>query len=654
MIFDRAWFTRHQAKLLWLLNCRLTKKWFRRVLKIDHRSHISKLEPNAIHWPNPDGSFTGEYQVRAEYSERLFYAFKPLWWTLHIWDLLADRTSLLPSASFATLTVYPDANPETTSVDGIVYRTGANETFSTIRAGAGTLANDSTTGLYQTAVSLFATATTNQYEQLSRSIFLFDTSSLTSGAAISAATLSLWIRSKNNSLGMTSAHAGMAIVGSTPASNTALVAADYGNLGTTRYATDIAYDSVTIGAYNDFTLNATGLTNISKTSVTKFGARFAVDVDNGSPAWTAYLSTSYEIPYADWTGTTQDPKLVVTYVLGFTNPTNAYTSNDTYATATAASGAIDVALAGDGGTTYTSVLTKTYTGVEAVQTYGNGSTELWGRTWTGDDVDDTSFRLKITVGNAYHIFKTFGFAIGASTILTGIEVTIEAKWDGATTSIDHVRAKIYYGTSVSPVQAGSQAYDSTLATMTFYNGSAWLPLVSTTATQTLTNKSITESQIVFSATGHDHTGTTAGNLIPTGGIENAAVTADKLSTGAATNSVATSQTTTSTSYTDLATSGPAVTVTIGANGLALVIISCYQFNSGAGETYMSFAVSGASTVAAATETASTVTPGTSAYVYSFTKLVTGLTAGSNTFTAKYAVSSGTGTFRSRLISVIPL
>src|SRR3990167_1895457 len=50
-----------------------------------------------------------------------------------------------------------------------------------------------------------------------------------------------------------------------------------------------------------------------------------------------------------------------------------------------------------------------------------------------------------------------------------------------------------------------------------------------------------------------------------------------LNTGAATNTVATSETTTSTSFTDLATAGPAVTVTVGASGLLLVLWSVRMF-----------------------------------------------------------------------------
>lgn len=119
--------------------------------------------------------------------------------------------------------------------------------------------------------------------------------------------------------------------------------------------------------------------------------------------------------------------------------------------------------------------------------------------------------------------------------------------------------------------------------------------------------------------------------------------------------VDTSQGTSSTSYTDLATPGPAVTVATGTR--ALVILTCRSYHSALGnDVFMSFAVSGASTVAA--------TDGRAAYqnapaagaplTVTMAVVVTGLTAGSNTFTAKYRTSAATATFSYRKITVIDL
>lgn len=138
----------------------------------------------------------------------------------------------------------------------------------------------------------------------------------------------------------------------------------------------------------------------------------------------------------------------------------------------------------------------------------------------------------------------------------------------------------------------------------------------------------------------------------------------QIPTGAASKAyVATNETTASTSYTDLATTTDSVTVTIGQTGLALVSLGCYSnVNSNGQICYLSFAISGATTVSAGTPASGTVdllmqqqsgANGTNYSSYG-TVLVTGLTAGSTTFKMKYKVSGGTGSFVQRYISVVPL
>ena len=120
--------------------------------------------------------------------------------------------------------------------------------------------------------------------------------------------------------------------------------------------------------------------------------------------------------------------------------------------------------------------------------------------------------------------------------------------------------------------------------------------------------------------------------------------------------VATAETTTSTSYTDLATSGPEVTVTTGTKAL-VIYTSEISNNTSNAYSNMSYAVSGATTIAAL-DTQSLFIRQTSSttgqpFRASATSVVT-LTAGSNTFTAKYRVNSGTATFQDRSIFVINL
>ena len=98
------------------------------------------------------------------------------------------------------------------------------------------------------------------------------------------------------------------------------------------------------------------------------------------------------------------------------------------------------------------------------------------------------------------------------------------------------------------------------------------------------------------------------------------------------NEVTTDEFTTSTTYTNLTTPGPAVTVTVGASGIAMLGVSCQM--GVAATTNMAAALSGANTVAASDEWALTLANGSgsgASRVYVFT----GLSSGSTTFTAKY-------------------
>lgn len=127
------------------------------------------------------------------------------------------------------------------------------------------------------------------------------------------------------------------------------------------------------------------------------------------------------------------------------------------------------------------------------------------------------------------------------------------------------------------------------------------------------------------------------------------------SPNSATASVTTSQTTTSTTYTDLATSGPAVTVTTGTKALAIICANIATSSANI-PANMGITISGASSVTAS-DARSAMTELSGGLVgVSYATIYTGLTAGSNTFTAKYKIGSSgqTATFKNREILVIDL
>jgi len=158
------------------------------------------------------------------------------------------------------------------------------------------------------------------------------------------------------------------------------------------------------------------------------------------------------------------------------------------------------------------------------------------------------------------------------------------------------------------------------------------------------------------AVGANNTVLTADSSTATG-LKWAAVTQAVTAVGGA--EVLTNQTTTSTSYADLTTAGPAVTITTGTSVIVLITADLGDPSNTAGFIRASFAVSGATTRAASDNEAliasgaaiSTADPfGT----YSRAVVITGLTAGSNVFTMKYKVSAGTASFQNRNIVIVAL
>lgn len=98
----------------------------------------------------------------------------------------------------------------------------------------------------------------------------------------------------------------------------------------------------------------------------------------------------------------------------------------------------------------------------------------------------------------------------------------------------------------------------------------------------------------------------------------------------------------------------AVSVTLRTGTTAKIDLFAYIGNSAAGNTnFLSFAVSGATTVAAADNNSTRFTSPTANYGMSIARsfVYSGLTAGTNTFTLNYKTDGGTLTFVNRNITV---
>ena len=185
-----------------------------------------------------------------------------------------------------TLIFYPDADPETSSVDGYVaHSEAAGLTWAALIAAAGNQATDTSSD--EPGFSITAHADTGKWLRNARGIWLFDTSSLPATATIISATLSLFSSDKADNLNILP---NINIYSANPASNIALVGTDYPSVGSIAYCdTPISFVNLAVsGGQNDFILNATGIAAIGKGTggMTKISTRNAnYDVAGVAPAW---------------------------------------------------------------------------------------------------------------------------------------------------------------------------------------------------------------------------------------------------------------------------------------------------------------------------------------------------------------------------------
>lgn len=224
-----------------------------------------------------------------------------------------QNAAIIPGTVGNTVsTFYPDASPETSSVDGYTYKSGGG-TYASVHDASN--ADDATdNGTSQTLRN-------NTSFEVLRMIFVFDTSSIPDTDTIDSAVASFYPSAAGSSANSES----VSLVEATTASNTALAVGDYDGYGTTKLASDITMASWSTGAYKDFTLNGTGIALISKTGTTKLGLRTSGDVSNTAPTG----ANTAGVYFADQTGTTNDPKLVVTHSASASGPANLKTRNTT-------------------------------------------------------------------------------------------------------------------------------------------------------------------------------------------------------------------------------------------------------------------------------------------------------------------------------------
>jgi hypothetical protein len=315
MVFDDGWFRENQSWIIKLINHknRLVKLWFRHCLRIDYKFAYETTVVYPCHTMYRDefGKLHGNFRTYDKYARRMFFAFRPLWIALHILDnYILPVVAPQLNFGFDTLpTKYPAASNAGTTCDGYVTRdVGTEETFATIRAGAGTAFAASATTIIGGALS--SGGTSGYYYAIRRAFYSFDTSPIGAGKTISAEVFSL--RGTDYAIGLGATGLSLCAVAGSGAPNT-LAASVYGLLGGTKFA-EITSSAWSVAGYNAFTFNADGITDASMTGITKIGTKLGWDVDNNfTGTWGADTTSSFTNRSADYTGTTSDPKLDITY-----------------------------------------------------------------------------------------------------------------------------------------------------------------------------------------------------------------------------------------------------------------------------------------------------------------------------------------------------
>jgi hypothetical protein len=217
----------------------------------------------------------------------------------------------------ATQKFYSDAHPETTTVDGFVGRDNQSENLATIIAGAGNESGSTDAYIIVAYLQAQPAGDDGLYNEVVRGVYLFDVTAFAENPdTITGITLNfnVYVYTDNLLVGTFN------VVGSTPASNTDLVNADYGQLGTTKYSGDIAIP--TGAGWLSITLNAAGIaavkTAIAGDKIVKLGTRLTCDGLGGTaPTWVASATSYIFCRSADFGS--NEPYLEITYGISTKN-----------------------------------------------------------------------------------------------------------------------------------------------------------------------------------------------------------------------------------------------------------------------------------------------------------------------------------------------
>lgn len=275
------------------------------------------IKRSVFHSRSPFLKVFAEQLTKLSLSDKYLRRISPEKKSLVIPHFMGDTTLLrseLPLVFLTESTFNPDAGTGSTTCDAAMFRHAVDETLATIRAGAGTLAQD--TNAEERYWGIRASTTSGQYQQLGRGACGFDSSSIPDSDVISAGSYSCYLVDELNGMsGDASTNSQSVLVSFSPATDNDFEPSDYGSFGSTEFGNTGTQSTLSMAAHNAITMNASGLAAISKTGVTNLGVRVRWDLDNTETGltWTSTGNQQVRQAFADDATAAKHPKLVVTH-----------------------------------------------------------------------------------------------------------------------------------------------------------------------------------------------------------------------------------------------------------------------------------------------------------------------------------------------------
>lgn len=283
---------------------------------------INKRTYNTMFFPWGDGTTTAEI-----FSGATFYYEYPDWNIVEYATTTISAYNLQMDSNYATTTAKSWLNYKiigTALASSLSEYSGAGdgrlkfgyggygngESWSTITQETTTTDVDDTNTVGYAGV--FGDNVSNNWLELVRGYFQFDTSAIPDSDTIDSATIYLYI----HSIGASASGLEANVVEFNPATNNSLVGDDFDNIVKTALSdSNWDADSISTG-YDSFALNSTGLSNISKTSYSNFAFLLDSDITEIAPSWVSGGGQNIMCRTSEYTGTASDPYISITYTAG--------------------------------------------------------------------------------------------------------------------------------------------------------------------------------------------------------------------------------------------------------------------------------------------------------------------------------------------------